>query len=137
MSANSFAIRWRAEWLLTGIAAFSFWSTAAVEICAVALLALFLLARPRGLPPANRLVQVVLWALYLTGVVISIFLSQYPDQSYGYLNKLWHATLFLVAVKYPWTEKKMTVPGWAFTISAAAAAGASLIRSTIAGMTFA
>src|SRR5262245_40241422 len=117
MSANLLANRWRAEWLLTGIAAFSFWSTAAVEICTIALLALFLFVRPRGLPPVTSLVPVVLWALYVIGVVISILLSQYPDQSYGYLSKLWHAALFLVAMEYPWTGNKLAVPGWTFTIS--------------------
>ena len=137
MSDSLFTHRWRAEWLLAAIAAFSFWSTAAVEVCSGTLLLLFLFVRGRGIARVIKPGPVLLWTMYFVGVVISILLSQYREQSYTYFNKLWHAALFLVALDNPWSEDRMSLPGWAFTVSAAAAAGASLVRSMGAGTAFA
>jgi len=120
--------------VLTGlIAGFSFWSTAVVEISAALLVLLFLIQQGSDLFRRTPSIPLLLWCIYVSGVVLSIFFSPFPEESYEYFRYLWHSILFIMALKREFSSRELVLISRIFVGSGAVTAGAAMIRFFIEG----
>ena len=119
----------------------SFWSTALIEFSAALLVLLYIFGRMkdrnRGIffPPSVESkkrkefsLTLLLWGIYVGGVVVSIIFSPFKDTSLRYLAKHWHALLFPVACSLNFSCKDMKLVGGSFLFSASLAASAGIAR---------